>query len=212
MHHHLSVVTGDPLAIMDVGDPLAMLEIDDPLTILEVDLRLEGVVQCTCRLDRLAQYMRWLIAVGFNVPDLANLPGLSEDAKREELDFAAKVYSQGRRTQLILKQQLELKRAARARRLAEAEGVQAATEREAAARKLSMSLLRRRELGEARSAVSSRSHQYAHASSLGEYRTSADSADFCIQLLPPPNLGSDPAHTLFQAVGRLEPGTTKEGV
>jgi len=34
----------------------------------------------------------------------------------------------------------------------------------------------------------------------------------CIELLPFSNLGSDPAHTLFQAVGRLEPGTTKEGV
>ena len=125
-----------------------------------------------------------------------------------------------------LNKQLEANRTAKERAAAAKEEamaaaalVEAETDRDraaaahlVAARKVEMVRCRRHEWGEAMSAMSSRSHHYAHRVSIFGFRASADNADFCIQLLPPPKLGSDPAHALCQEVGRLEPGTTKVGV
>ena len=56
MHHRFPVVTGD-------------LQVN-----MEADPTLEGVVQCTCRLDRLVHEMRWLIAVGATCVRLSQSP------------------------------------------------------------------------------------------------------------------------------------------
>ena len=149
--------------------------------------------------------------------------------RRKLLDNAIQVDSLKRQTNIkndAIKKQVEVDRAAQARAAAAKEQAMAAaalveakrnrerasTTRLVAAAHLMVVQEWQCGLGSVRSAMSSRSYHNAPVPSLPDFRTSADNADFCIQLLPPPKLGSDPAHALCQEVGRLEPGTTKVGV
>ena len=65
---------------------------------------------------------------------------------------------------------------------------------------------------ESRSTVNSPAAHYHNLRQMCLVSDSSSHVALCIQLLPPPNLGSDPAHTLSKAVGDLKFGTKEDGV